>query len=44
MSLIETSNPAIGVGYTVWNRNLGLWSGDDLAEAERQFERVLKDT
>ena len=35
--LVETSNPVMGVTYTVWERNLGIWRGSDLAEAERQF-------
>ncbi len=35
--LVETTNPVMGVVYTVWDRSLGIWRGTDLAEAERQF-------
>lgn len=35
--LVETTNPLMGVGYAVRKGSLGLWSGDSLAEAERQF-------
>jgi hypothetical protein len=30
----------MGVGYSVRIGSLGLWSGDSLAEAERQFEQA----
>lgn len=38
LTLVETANPHDGVGYSVREGSLGLWSGDDLAEAEKQFE------
>lgn len=38
--LIETANPAMGIGYSVKIGNLGLWSGGSLAEAEAQFEQA----
>lgn len=40
VSLIETANPRMGVGYSVKIGSLGLWSGGDLAEAEKQFEKA----
>lgn len=40
VALVETANPAMGVGYSVRIGSLGLWSGDSLAEAERQFEQA----
>lgn len=39
-SLIETANPAMGVGYSVKIGSLGLWSGDSLSDAEKQFEQA----
>ncbi|MGN6058170.1 MAG: hypothetical protein ACTHOI_06260 [Sphingomicrobium sp.] len=42
VSLIETANPAMGVGYSVKMGRLGLWSGDNLAEAEAQFEKSTR--
>jgi hypothetical protein len=38
--LVETTNPVMGVTYTVWDRSLGLWRGTDLVEAEREFDRA----
>ena len=38
LTLVETANPVVGMGYSVREGSLGLWSGDDLAEAEKQFE------
>ena len=40
--LIETGNPVLGIGYSVRIGSLGLWSGDKLAEAERQFEQATQ--
>lgn len=37
VSLVETANPAMGTGYSVKLGTLGLWSGESLAEAEKQF-------
>lgn len=42
--LVETANPRLGVGYSVWNRDLGLWSGKNLDEAERQFEEATSNS
>ena len=36
--LVETANPANGIGYSVRDGSLGIWSGDSLADAEQQFE------
>jgi hypothetical protein len=41
ITLVESANPAIGLGYSVREGSLGLWSGADRDEAERQFERAL---
>lgn len=38
--LVEATNPLMGVGYAVRNGNLGLWNGDSLIEAEREFEKA----
>ncbi|HEX3676408.1 MAG TPA: hypothetical protein VHU79_03310 [Sphingomicrobium sp.] len=38
--LVETTNPLMGVGYAVRKDNLGLWNGDSLIEAEREFEKA----
>ena len=38
VALVETANPILGVGYSVRIGSLGLWNGDSLAEAEKQFE------
>lgn len=38
VALIETANPAWGVGYSVRIGSLGLWSGSDLDEAQQQFD------
>ena len=38
--LVETTNPLMGVGYAVRTGNLGLWNGDSLVEAEREFEKA----
>ena len=40
VSLVETANPAMGIGYSVKVGTLGLWSGDSLAEAEQQFAQA----
>lgn len=40
VSLIETSNPVMGIGYSVKIGSLGLWNGDSLAQAEQQFEQA----
>jgi hypothetical protein len=40
VTLIETVNPTMGTGYSVKIGNLGLWSGGDLIDAEREFERA----
>ncbi len=40
VSLIETSNPVMGTGYSVKIGSLGLWNGDSLAQAEQQFEQA----
>ena len=39
--LVETTNPIMGVTYTLWERSLGLWRGTDLMEAERQFDQAI---
>ena len=38
VTLIETANPGIGIGYAVRNAGMGVWSGESLAEAESHFE------
>lgn len=38
VTLVETANPVIGVGYSVRSHGVGLWSGDELAEAEKHYE------
>ena len=40
ISLIEVANPQMGVGYSLKIGTLGLWSGSELAEAEKQFEQA----
>lgn len=40
VSVVATANPAMGIGYSVKVGTLGLWSGDSLAEAERQFAQA----
>ncbi|HEX6784439.1 MAG TPA: hypothetical protein VF098_07285 [Sphingomicrobium sp.] len=40
VALIETANPTIGLAYSVRIGTLGLWQGEDLAQAERQFEQA----
>jgi hypothetical protein len=40
VTLVETANPAMGVDYSVRIGTLGLWSGDNLAEAEQQFRHA----
>ena len=40
--LVETANPAMGVGYAVRSRSVGLWSGDSLTEAEKQFDLAVE--
>jgi hypothetical protein len=40
VSLIETANRAMGVGYSVKIGSLGLWSGESLSDAEKQFEQA----
>lgn len=37
VSLIETANPLMGIGYPVKIGTLVLWSGGELDEAETQF-------
>lgn len=44
VTLVEAANPGFGVGYSVRDHSLGLWSGQDIAEAERQFERAIADS
>ena len=38
--LIETANPAMGVAYSVRIGSLGLWSGQSLPDAEKQFDQA----
>jgi hypothetical protein len=40
--LVETSNPTMGVGYSIKVGDMGLWSGDSLSEAEQQFTRAVQ--
>ena len=40
--LVETRNTTLGSGYSIRIGSLGLWSGDNLAEAERQFEQATE--
>ena len=40
ISLIEVANPKMGVGYSLKIGTLGLWSGSELAEGEKQFEQA----
>lgn len=40
--LVETANPAMGVGYAVRSRSVGVWSGDSLTEAEKQFDLAVE--
>jgi hypothetical protein len=42
VALVETANPAMGVGYSVRIGSLGLWNGDNLTEAEKQFEQATR--
>lgn len=37
VTLIESANPGMGVGYVVRRAGLGIWSGESLAEAEAKF-------
>ena len=41
VTLVETANPAVGMGYSVREGSLGIWSGDDRAEADRQFDLAM---
>ena len=40
--LVEIANPAMGVGYEVKSHSVGLWNGDSLPEAEKQFELAVE--
>jgi hypothetical protein len=40
VSLIETANATIGIAYSVKIGSLGLWSGESLSDAEKQFEQA----
>ena len=40
LTLVETANPGTGVGYAVRNGGRGVWRGDNLPEAEAEFERA----
>jgi hypothetical protein len=40
VSLIETANPAMGVGYSVKIGSFGLWNGESLSEAEKHFQKA----
>ncbi len=42
VALVETANPAWGVGYSVRIGSLGLWSGSDLDEAQQQFDAQVQ--
>lgn len=42
VSLIESADPAKGVGYSVKIGPTGLWSGESLSDAERQFEQATR--
>ena len=42
VSLVETANPNMGIGYSVRIGTLGLWSGDSLAEAEKEFAQATQ--
>lgn len=42
VSLVETANPSMGIGYSVRIGTLGLWSGDSLAEAEKEFAQATQ--
>ena len=42
VSLVELANPVNGVGFAVNVGGLGIWRGDDLIEAENQFEQATK--
>jgi len=42
VTLDETTNPMIGVCYSVREGGFGLWCGDNLAQAEQQFEQAVK--
>lgn len=44
LTLVETANPGMGIGYWVRSCSIGLWSGASLHEAEIQFELALKTT
>lgn len=41
ISLIETTNPALGVSYAVTNGSLGIWRGESFAEAQEQFREAV---
>lgn len=43
ITLVETANPALGIGYSVRDGSLGLWAGIDKTEAERQFDLASAD-
>jgi hypothetical protein len=44
VTLVETANPAKGFGYSVRSHGTALWSGEDLAEAEKHYEAALTQT
>lgn len=41
LTLVESANPVTGVGYSVRDGSLGVWSGADRREAELQFDLAL---
>lgn len=41
--LVETANPDLGIGYSVRDGSLGVWAGDNLADAEQQFSQIARD-
>ena len=40
VALIETANPVLGIGYSLRIGRLGLWNGESLEEAEKEFEKA----
>ena len=40
VALVETANPVLGIGYSLRIGSLGLWNGESLEEAEREFEKA----
>ena len=42
VTLVETANPGMGVAYAVRDGGMSIWRGENLAEAEAQFDRATR--